>query len=582
MVFRLLAGLVIAYAAFLRFDAVTLIHGPVQSPAWLGAIQSTRPAVSAWRPGPMTWERWEGRYISDPYTYLQYAREPRGFYDAHRREPAFVFATRFSLWLFNNQDVAVSWASAFFSVLSVLGTFVLGRRAFSPTVGLLAATGLAIEMEVITWSVGGWRDDAFMCAVILTAHGVLRLRDSPTRANAAWLGVVTAAACLIRITSLSFVLPALGLLWWLLPLPRVDRLRRMAVAGLVVTVLFAPYLINCWRVFGDPLYAINVHADIYREAEGQAVQASQTASEYLASEWKTRPMTTLDTAILGMTTYPFTNKWDGFNVWHPWLRTVLPIAALLGLVGFLGSAAGRLLLALLAASLIPYALTWKLIGDWRFTEHAYPVFLLAAAWTITGLARVATPTWWATVRQRGWPTRRVVGAWAAALSIIAVVTWTSISVLPARAGFESLRLDGTTTITAGARGAAFFTRGWGLPVTQGNVTARLSTSTTATLRLPTVPGQAYDLLLRMDPFPAPSGEGPLPNVRLFADGLPAGRVQLTWNPERIGTYLVPMPVATREWTDLQFMVDRNEAGPDRLRVWWVQVRLRQAHRPSSP
>ena len=72
MVVRILAGLILVYAALLRFDALTLIHGPVLTPAWIGAVQETRPAVSAWRPGPMTWERWEGRYISDPYTYSDY------------------------------------------------------------------------------------------------------------------------------------------------------------------------------------------------------------------------------------------------------------------------------------------------------------------------------------------------------------------------------------------------------------------------------------------------------------------------------------------------------------------------------
>ena len=565
MVVRILAGLILVYAALLRFDALTLIHGPVLTPAWIGAVQETRPAVSAWRPGPMTWERWEGRYISDPYTYLQYAREPRGFYDAHRREPGFVFATRASLWMFGDQDLAVSWASALFSVLAVWGTFLLGRLAFSPPVGLIAAAGLAIEMTVITWATGGWRDDAFMAAVVFTAHALLRMRASPTIANAVWLGVVAAAACLFRITALSFVLPAVILLWWLVPLtPRV-RLQRIGVVLLTLGVLFGPYVINCWRVYGDPLYAINVHADIYREAEGQQVESSQTAREYLQNNWRQRPMTTVDTVIQGLTTYPFLNKWDGFVVWHPWLPPVLQGLALIGLVIMLGTATGRVLLVLLVCSLVPYAITWKLIGDWRFTAHAYPFFLIAAAYVVASVAQV---------RGICLPGRRVALAWVAVCAVLTTATWVVIAVVPPAVAAEALRIDRSALVGAGVRDRSFFEQGWQSPVTQGNVTARMSTGTTAVVRLPTVPGEAYDLMIRMAPYPAPTDEQSLPAVRLFIDGQPAGRLQLSWNPERVGSYLVPMPPPVGSSVTLQFMVEPVGAGPNRLRVWWVQVRRR--------
>jgi 4-amino-4-deoxy-L-arabinose transferase-like glycosyltransferase len=565
MVVRILAGLILVYAALLRFDALTLIHGPVLTPAWIGAIQETRPAVSAWRPGPMTWERWEGRYISDPYTYLQYAREPRGFYDAHRREPGFVFATRASLWVFGDQDLAVSWASALFSVLAVWGTFLLGRLAFSPAVGLIAAAGLAIEMTVITWAAGGWRDDAFMAAVVFTAHALLRMRASPTVANAVWLGVVTAAACLFRITALSFVVPAVILLWWLVPLaPRV-RLQRIGVVLLTLGVLFGPYVINCWRVYGDPLYAINVHADIYREAQGQQVESSQTAREYLRDNWRQRPMTTVDTVIQGLTTYPFRNKWDGFVVWHPWLPQVLQALALIGLVIMLGATTGRVLLVLLVCSLVPYAITWKLIGDWRFTAHAYPFYLIAVGWvlvTVPGIRSVPRPS------------RRVALAWTGVAVVVGLVTWVSAAVLPLPAAGEILRFDRAVTMAAGFQDRSFFVSGWARPTTTGNVTARISVNETASLRLPAVPGEAYDVMLRMDPFPAPASDAALPVVRLYADGLPAGRVQTTWDPTRIGAYLVPMPPPVRSTVELQLMVEPVGTGPNRLRVWWVQVRRR--------
>ena len=35
----------------------------------------------------------------------------------------------------------------------------------------------------------------------------------------------------------------------------------------VTTALVAPYLINCARAFGDPLYSINYHTKFYRARE---------------------------------------------------------------------------------------------------------------------------------------------------------------------------------------------------------------------------------------------------------------------------------------------------------------------------
>jgi hypothetical protein len=574
MIPRVLAVLVVLYAALLRFDAVTLIHGPVDTPGWLQSLQQSRPPVSALRPPTMTWPRWEGRYISDPYTYLQYAREPRGFYDAHRREPVFVFATRAWLWILGNQDRAVSWASAMFSVLAVWATYLLGRRAWSPVVGLVAAFAMAIEMDNITWGAGGWRDDAFTCAVVLTAHAVLWVRASPTLSRAVWLGVICAAACLTRITALSFVVPALAASWWLLPGDALQRRRVLLTAAGVFVLVLAPYLINCWRVYGDPLYAINVHADVYREAEGQVVQSHQTASEYLTGLLRREPMRTIDTAMLGMTAYPFANKWAGFAPWHPLVGRVLMWLSIAGLVGMLASAEGRLILIVLAGSLVPYALTWRLIGDWRFTMHAYPFLLLASALALVSLAQVFIPERWQQIRRMWPPARRWWIPRVAVLGVLAAVVWFTVVPLPAAVARETLGDERVVTVAAGPRDQAFFIEGWQSPRTDGNVTSRLSQGSAARLRLPIIPGVPYELLLRMDPAPPRSDDGPLPGVRLYADGQAAGRVELTWDPARVGSYLVPMPVSLHDSVDLELFVESGAGEPRGLRFWYAQVRVK--------
>lgn len=163
--------LVIGYGALLRFDALTLTYGTVQSPGWLRGLQESRGTASTLRPPDFQWDRWQGRYISDPYTYLIFAREKRSFYAAHHREPLFPFATRVSLRLLDNQDIAVSFASMFFSVLAIGATFLLGRAAFNSWVGLGAATALAIEFEAVSWGVGGSRNIRTMAqADSTTAH----------------------------------------------------------------------------------------------------------------------------------------------------------------------------------------------------------------------------------------------------------------------------------------------------------------------------------------------------------------------------------------------------------------------------
>ncbi len=120
------------YGALLRVDAITGRYGVVESPEWIAAVQartfaapeSIRPKHIVWDPAPLFPHR-DGpptHYFSDPHTYLQYARELRSFYEAHRREPVFKYATHVFLAIFDGQDVAVSFASATFSILAILCT----------------------------------------------------------------------------------------------------------------------------------------------------------------------------------------------------------------------------------------------------------------------------------------------------------------------------------------------------------------------------------------------------------------------------------------------------------------------------
>ena len=304
------ATAVVLYGALLRLDALTQMYGPVRSPLWLQKLQQARTGESALRPEALTWApvpnypHADGpptQYRSDPYTYLKYAREPRAFYAAHLREPLFPFVTKVFLWLFDQQDVAVSFASTTFSIVAIIATYLVGALAFSRFVGLAAAFAFGIEHELIGWNVGGWRDDAFTAAVVVFAYTLLRYWRAPSRRSAVVLGIAAGLACLVRITSLSFVASGFACLVLLRGYPWRSKVVDLGLASITSAALVAPYIINCWLTFGDPLYAINFHTSAYRATEGQSLEVKQTAGEYLGQHFRASPVRMIDTFILGMT-----------------------------------------------------------------------------------------------------------------------------------------------------------------------------------------------------------------------------------------------------------------------------------------
>jgi hypothetical protein len=545
---------IVGYAAALRLDALTLRYGVVDGSAWMRALQLHVAApLRALRPAGVTWEleptyfHRDGppsRYSSDPYTYLKFARQMRWFYGAHHREPLFVCATKVWLWLVNDQDAAVSLASALFSVLSVWMTYLVGARAFSRGAGLGAALAMAIECDLVTWGVRGFRDDAFTFFVMLFAYAVLRYWRSPSTGHAIFLGACGSVACLTRITALSFIAPVLAGLLLADGRRWKDRARAMALAVAVLAVLVGPYVINCWRTFGDPLYAINYHTGTYLALERRVVDTQPSAAAYVGTKALSRPFRTIDTVVLGLTNYPFANKWTGFDPWSPALGKWLSRAALLGLFLCVGTVQGRLLLLTLAGSLVPYAVTWKLIADWRFTEQAYPFFLIAACAAVGWCVTLLVPSRNAGAAPADGPGRHRVAFWAVALGGVAAVTGVTVWVLPVLVVEESLGAGEAVTIMAGDRDLAFFGEGWSSPV-YGTLPERISRGPYSVVWVPLPRVEDYGMTVRLNPFPRPRGEGAgaasLPVMRVFLNGILIRRFALGWNPDRVGACDMVLP-----------------------------------------
>ena len=591
--FAVLAGvfavLITIYGGLLRFEALQGNYGRLPQPGWSHTLAEYGvPLARALRPDAVRWRPVETPYAGgDPQNYLRFAREMTHFYQAHVREPVFLALTRGYLWLTDGSDIAVSFASATGSTLAILATFLLGAAAVSRWVGLAAAAALAIELEAIAWSVDGWRDDTFMLFVALTAWAFVRLHRRPSPGTAVVAGIAAAGACLTRLSALSFVLPAL--VWMVVDARRQERAamaKHASGALLVCAILVAPYLINCAIATGDPFFAVNYHTRYYRHADGLPEDHSVTAVEYVRAKIAARPLSAIDTGVTGLVNWPFYTKWRGFRRWWGGLGDVLRVSAAAGLVLALWFREGRLLLVILFTSLVPYALTWSSGGggEWRFTQHAYPLYLVAAFSALFAFATAAR----ALVRGRvNWrrplPTRRMkeVGLVSLVLGLSAL----AYSTLPYLVARETLLAGLAVSITAGDRDTWFFHGNWSEPIDNG-IPVRVAQSPIVSMRVPFPEKRDYAVTLRMDPAETADMDRQ-PRVTVFVNRHPITQVRMGRNPDRMGTYRVRLSreLAGGDISRLEFAathtVDASDAGrffkalpgdtPVAFRLWYVRI-----------
>jgi 4-amino-4-deoxy-L-arabinose transferase-like glycosyltransferase len=587
---RLAVTIVVAYAAWLRLILLFDKYGPFDHPGWVVALERATEAPRAWL-APATWRevKIDTPYVGgDPITYLEQAKVMRGFYQATVREPLFLEVTRFFL-KHTQQDVGISFASLSFSVLCVLGTYLLGAAAFSRGVGLAAALALAVEREFATWAPDGWRDETFAAFVLLTAWALLRLHRERTWRWAATTGVFAAGACLTRITALTFVVPALAWAAW--PWSKAgwtSRGRFVAAAAGVWLLLVAPYVINCAVVTGDPLIAVDYHTTFYLAADNESTATRPTAMRYIVDRIHRRPVREIDTAIRGLVEYPFAIKWRGFVGWHAdWIGPALRALAFAGLLIWIWQPVGRFLLLVLLTSLAPYMLTWSLRGggEWRFTMHAYPFYLLAAcsaAALAIAEARASTAGPAATLRR--WRAARVPSKVLATVLLVSVGGIASYWA-PYLIAREGLLAGESTSVEAGDRDAVFFSGPWTGLVHAGAVVSRFALDPRATIFVPLPERRSYHLVLRIDPMPKADAP-PLP-VRVLVNGREVATFGLTWNAERIGAYETDLPadVAGHGRTRIDLIADHASpigdaaasfpelagVGQAAFRFWYVRL-----------
>lgn len=578
--------LVTAYGALLRLDAYTSRYGPMSRPAWARIVtHDIAPLAARVKPHTLAWPPVSVPYVGgDPISYLKYAREMITFYQPHVREPVFLAATRAGLFALGGQDAGVSLASAAGSLLAILATYLLIATAVSPLAGVAAAAVIALDSDMISWASEGWRDDTFTAMVALTAWAFLRFHRQPVFRNAVLLGIMSGLACLARITALSFVLPALA--WVALARGASSwrpRLEYAATATVLLIAVLGPYLLSCGIATGDPFYAINAHTRYYRAAEGRPFEQSQSAGAYIREKLVTHPFSTLDVGVTGEFVRPFTTKWTGLSVWSGVMATLLRWAALAGLLALPFTQAGRLLLIVLFGSLLPYAFTWN-VGDggaWRFTMHAYPLYVAAAMMAVHGVYCAVRylirrpPAWHAATR--------AVAVHAAAICLIVAGATLVYFRLPWYVLREAVARRESVSLETGVRDVSFFRGGWSSPHTEGLATVRVSREEKASIYFPLPEPAPCDVVLRVDPVAPPAWQ----SMTVLFNSQVVLRTPLDWNPQRVGAYRVHLPVewmkrGTNQLTLVtEPLIAAGSAGPkfrwldpaDRIgvRLWYVRV-----------
>ncbi len=152
----------------------------------------------------------------------------------------YTVAMRPWIGLTGYSSFALRYSALFFGMLALPLTYVLGRRLFGMTVGLLGATLVAVSPHLVWYSQEAKMYGAILALGLLALYGMRRALDQ-TSEVLRWWGVTVGATTLALYTHILTVLliplqVALSLIWW----PRARRHWRGALVALACLTL--PYL----------------------------------------------------------------------------------------------------------------------------------------------------------------------------------------------------------------------------------------------------------------------------------------------------------------------------------------------------
>lgn len=242
-----------------------------QEPTWaLFALAGTLVWGASSRLGALTEMAWT-RLDPDVIGYVELAQQMRSPYDTGAREPLWVWMIHGWSWLAGDSTVRLR----LLTILLSLGLLVVAYKLFRdytgrPLVGVLVAGLLGANPYLISLSVRGLREEAYLLAVLCFVYCLFVRAERFTAGwQAAGLAVSGAALHLLRFNSYAFVVPLLA--FWAWRQGR-EKWKLVALPLTFIIALSIPHLVHNARQFGDPLYSMNVHFVWLRNVEFVALK----------------------------------------------------------------------------------------------------------------------------------------------------------------------------------------------------------------------------------------------------------------------------------------------------------------------
>ena len=145
--------------------------------------------------------------------------------------------------------------NSFFSALTTIPLYLIGKRTFSHTVALWSAWLWAVLPFTMYWSTK-WVWETSLAALLLALAFLIALELAEQPSNPKWLGfgLLWGVAALNNPTTLSFLPFAIGWIGFRLWRKRQPWLLGSVYAGVIMLAVASPWLLRNYRTFGRPLF----------------------------------------------------------------------------------------------------------------------------------------------------------------------------------------------------------------------------------------------------------------------------------------------------------------------------------------
>jgi|CXWL01.1.fsa_nt_gi 4-amino-4-deoxy-L-arabinose transferase-like glycosyltransferase len=199
---------------------------------------------------------------ADNYTTLATALVERGEYSAEPgvpsldRPPGFPFFIAAFFAVFGVKPLMILFLNVFLSTATCALAYLLGKRLFSPRVGLLTLVFWVVYPYSIYYCGWALRESFITFLVAAELWCLLDWQDDPSSKRAAMSAAVGAAIALTNPVSL--ILLGLTPLTLLAQERFRAKLRHVAVYYAVLGLLYSPWPLRNYRVFGSPIIT-NIH-----------------------------------------------------------------------------------------------------------------------------------------------------------------------------------------------------------------------------------------------------------------------------------------------------------------------------------